>query len=131
MLTAVRCPEGLNKNGQTLPCSGHGRCLSLREVVSYQDFVTFFNRTTYSDWDADKVHGCACDSGWGGVACNRMICPKGDDPHTLGQENTVQIIDCTCTTCKGSLQFGFENQLTMKLPYDASPELLQYRLSVS
>jgi len=59
----VLCPIGTSANGLIQPCSGRGKCFSLREVANYQDFVHFFNRTSYSDWDADYIHGCACDAG--------------------------------------------------------------------
>lgn len=40
-----------------------------------------------SVWDANILHGCVCDSGWGGHDCSQLECPKGDDPLT-----TVRVV---------------------------------------
>jgi hypothetical protein len=95
-------PEGTNI---TAVCSGNGRCASLREVTGYQTFNTRLDYTQYTGWDADKIRGCLCEPGWGGIACEKRLCPKGDDPVLAGElgSNTaeVQLIDCLCTDCKG------------------------------
>jgi hypothetical protein len=95
-------PEGTNI---TAVCSGNGRCASLREVTGYQTFNTRLDYTQYAGWDADKIRGCLCEPGWGGIACEKRLCPKGDDPVLAGElgSNTaeVQLIDCLCTDCKG------------------------------
>jgi hypothetical protein len=97
-------PEGTNI---TAVCSGNGRCASLREVTGYQTFNTRLDYTQYTGWDADKIRGCLCEPGWGGIACEKRLCPKGDDPVLAGElgSNTaeVQLIDCLCTDCKGTV----------------------------
>eukprot|EP00428_Durinskia_dybowskii_P076813 CAMPEP_0170355536 /NCGR_PEP_ID=MMETSP0117_2-20130122/694_1 /TAXON_ID=400756 /ORGANISM="Durinskia baltica, Strain CSIRO CS-38" /LENGTH=170 /DNA_ID=CAMNT_0010609579 /DNA_START=357 /DNA_END=865 /DNA_ORIENTATION=+ len=123
-------PEGTNI---TAICSGNGRCASLREVTSFQTFETRLDYTQYTGWDADMIRGCLCEPGWSGIACEKRLCPKGDDPVLAGisGSNTpeVQLIDCQCTDCKGGLYISFQGQQTPLIPYDASEELIQYRLS--
>ena len=47
------------------PCGGRGLCRSMREFASMFDGVHSLRPPiTYSNWDADKIHGCLCDSGW-------------------------------------------------------------------
>jgi hypothetical protein len=103
-------PEGTNI---TAVCSGNGHCASLREVTGYQTFNTRLDYTQYTGWDADKIRGCLCEAGWGGIACEKRLCPKGDDPVLAGElgSNTaeVQLIDCLCTDCKGIDMSGVLN----------------------
>lgn len=33
-------------------------------------------------WDAHQMHGCLCDPGFSGYACQLRSCPTGDDPLT-------------------------------------------------
>jgi hypothetical protein len=79
----VLCPVGPDSVSFAInqpvyvPCSGNGRCLSLREVALYQDYEAYNSSTVYDDWDADMIHGCVCDRGWEGVAGERKSCqPK-------------------------------------------------------
>lgn len=37
--------------------------MSVRNAAVYQDYEHLFNKTIYTDWDADKIHGCVCDEG--------------------------------------------------------------------
>lgn len=111
------------------PCSGKGQCMSLREVSEYQDYDTHLGYTSYTNgWDADMIHACVCDEGWEGVSCTKRSCPKGDDPTTVGVDE-VQLIDCQCAQCAGGLHLTFEGFQTPFIPYDASEELVLYRLA--
>jgi hypothetical protein len=125
-------PEGTNI---TAICSGNGRCASLREATRYQTFTARLDYEQYAGWDTDKIRGCICEEGWTGIACENRMCPKGDDPLTAGAQGSttpeVQIIDCRCTDCKGGLYISFKGQQTPLIPYDASAELIQYRINVS
>ena len=112
----------------TQPCSGRGRCLSLRQISLYQDFTTYLGYTSYSGWDMDMIHGCLCDTGWEGVGCEKRSCPKGDDPLTAGV-NEVQLIDCQCSACTGGMYISFNGETTPLIPYDADDFLVQYYLS--
>ena len=126
------CPTGgLSKRDfdeeKEIPCSGNGRCVDLAYAQGYRDYVNFFDSTTYASWDAHMLHGCACDEGWEGIACEKRSCPKGDDPETSGVDE-VQLIDCTCTTCSGGIYLTFRGAQTREIPYSASSSLVKARL---
>jgi hypothetical protein len=129
------CPFALTSaaiqaySGTKAVCSGNGRCLSLREVNEYGDAVSFGAGVRYDNWDADMIHGCVCDDGWEGPACERRSCPKGDDPLTAPQDD-VQLLDCKCSTCNGGVYLSFLGQQTALIPFDASEQLIAYRLGV-
>jgi hypothetical protein len=109
---------------QYLPCSGNGKCVTLRQLNANPDYVNYFTATAYTGWDADRIHGCMCDAGWTGPACEFRTCPKGDDPNTPGV-NEVQTIDCACTTtCAGGLTLTVGNQQTAVIPYYATQSLV-------
>jgi len=70
-------------------CSGHGKCKSLKELAKLAsendawDAIAEFDQTTItysSAWDADKSHGCYCDSGFKGADCSMQECPTSTDP---------------------------------------------------
>jgi len=110
----------LSFNTVMMPCSGNGDCISQRQAAYLQGY-------SYSDWDADMIYGCSCQPGWQGIACEKKSCVKGDDPVTIGVDE-VQLIECTCTTCKGGLYLSYNGSTTNMIPYDASEELVAYRL---
>jgi hypothetical protein len=111
-------------------CAGNGRCLSLRELSSYENFNTYLGYSNYNGWDADMVHGCVCNDGWEGVACDLRSCPKGDNWLTPGGDE-VQLIDCSCTNCVGGVYISIGGKQTALIPADASEELIAFRLNVS
>lgn len=133
---SVLCPLGLipssrvDLSNQLAPCSGNGRCVSLRDVTRFQTFESYLDPTYYSGWDADKIFGCVCDEGWNGIACEKRTCPRGDDPLTPGVDE-VQLLDCECTTCSGGLYMTFKGQQTPFIPYDAPEELIEFHLNVT
>ena len=43
----------------------------------------------YINWDKDSVTVCQCDASFFGPDCSLVMCPKGDDPLTLDQNNLV------------------------------------------
>jgi hypothetical protein len=108
-------------------CSGNGRCLSLRDAAILQDYVNFYQYSVYNDWDADMIHGCACDPGWEGPDCSLRSCPKGDDPLTSGVDE-VQLIDCKCTNCTGSINLKFKGRQTKSISYNANANLVKLSL---
>ena len=128
----MMCPTSLSEHYMDSninePCSGNGRCITLRQAADKQDYVNFFDNTAYAEWDADMLQGCACDEGWEGPACDRKSCPKGDDPETTGV-NELQVFECTCTTCAGGITMSFKGETTLQIPYDASEELIKFRLN--
>mmetsp|Transcript_2764 Transcript_2764/g.2964 ORF Transcript_2764/g.2964 Transcript_2764/m.2964 type:complete len:280 (-) Transcript_2764:355-1194(-) len=134
----LACPTG-NKAEATFTyatdvavCSGNGRCLSLRQLSVYTDYVTYFDnpKIEYTDWDADRIHGCVCNSGWTGPACDLMTCPLGDDPSTEGVDE-VQVLDCLCKTCTGGVYLSLHGEQTPLIPYNAPAALIEYYLEVS
>ena len=130
-LYLVSCPQGLASNGILSSCSGHGRCTSLRNTAATTDFNQLFNGSSYSDWDADMIQGCICDSGWHGVNCSQRTCPLGDDPTSAGVDD-VQLIDCRCKNyrCEGSFQLLIRGQLTPLLLLNSTEETLTQSILV-
>ena len=73
-------------------CNGRGKCMSMKyyaktknpgsgKVVNGNFIVSpVFDYATI--WDADKIFGCNCDSGYTGPDCSIHMCPYGDDPLT-------------------------------------------------
>lgn len=61
----------------------------------------------------------------------RRTCPKGVNPYpSLEGEPEQQLVDCYCPECSGSLLLGFLGHTTHPIPFDASAELVKYRLEV-
>lgn len=54
-----------------------------------------------SNWDADMIYGCSCDSGYEGWNCMSRRCPKGDDSMTTGQADEVQLLRCDLSPTAG------------------------------
>lgn len=105
----TECPEFDDKE-----CAGLGTCLSMREA-----------NPGYDDWDADMMFACVCDAGHKGFDCSERECPKGDDPLTPGVDE-VQVVDCLVN--QGTVTFEFRGQRTDPIPFDASPELVEFYL---
>merc|ERR1711871_707279 len=83
-------------------CSGHGQCLSMKEIGQTTTVeplgitVNYGGAINAETWDEDRVTGCLCDSSWpGGLGrgelqlgqyfgadCSKKRCPSGDDPFT-------------------------------------------------
>ena len=63
LLATAACP------GSTV-CSGHGRCVSMKQMASEPNAAPFGGSYSYggsplsTTWDEDKIYGCVCDSGW-------------------------------------------------------------------
>ena len=74
LILAVVCPADTSG---TKSCSGHGRCISMREGA-------VDNAVDYQEWDSDQIFGCECDGGYRGYNCAIKECPMGDDPSTIG-----------------------------------------------
>ncbi|KAL7541763.1 hypothetical protein ACHAXR_011191 [Thalassiosira sp. AJA248-18] len=71
-------------------CSGHGTCLSMRELgLLHTNADTSPSPITYGSdpngaatWDADRIFGCSCDVGFEGYDCSLRTCPQGIEPST-------------------------------------------------
>lgn len=121
------CPAGTSLRGYQEQCSGHGRCVTLREAGERMDGRAFTSAASYAGWDQDMLAGCACEAGWEGPACDLRSCPKGDDPETPGLPE-VQLLECTCSTCAGGVRLTFEGDTTLDIPFDASDDLIKHRM---
>ncbi|KAL9189485.1 hypothetical protein ACHAXT_009160 [Thalassiosira profunda] len=85
-------------------CSGHGTCLSMRELaLRHEDTdgsplpITFgSDPNSAATWDADRVHGCLCDEGFSSFDCSRRTCPVGVDPSTSDPDLHVCSNKGTC-----------------------------------
>lgn len=99
-------------------CSGHGRCLTIREMARVSSALPVSSDTRYEytsaslgAWDADMTTGCVCDSSWEvgllngtrqesewfGIDCSLRHCPSSDDPNTGS-------IETNCTAVNGGAQ---------------------------
>lgn len=92
----------------TPPCSGHGKCISIKQMASEKNALPFGSEYSYggdedgATWDENKIYGCVCDSGWTvgyaggnvqtpqwfGPDCSLKHCPSGDDPRTTNIDET-------------------------------------------
>jgi hypothetical protein len=84
-----------------LPCGGRGRCLSMAAAAAEGNgagaLALPHAASTYSGWEAQRVLGCACDSGWGGADCSQAQCLQGPDPLLAGAAlPEVQTLACAC-----------------------------------
>mmetsp|Transcript_22493 Transcript_22493/g.32845 ORF Transcript_22493/g.32845 Transcript_22493/m.32845 type:complete len:454 (+) Transcript_22493:36-1397(+) len=95
--------EACNRLGCPNDCSGHGQCLSMREIAQLEHSMPLIRgqfeygyATATTAWDADVMHACVCDSSWEvgldrgqtqlpeyfGPDCSKRRCPSGDNLHT-------------------------------------------------
>lgn len=108
-------------------CSGHGRCLSMKQMAMMSDALPLSTVTTYSGaettttWDEDQIYGCVCDSSWTvglgsgetqtpewfGHDCSLRHCASADDPLTSSVDET----DCNSTLAAGGKGTGESGNL--------------------
>lgn len=82
-------------------------------------------KRVYTEWDAEKHQVCKCDPYWEGIDCSLRMCPKGDDPLTLGSNNEIQELALTGTAA-GSFTLTYTDQFnglwtTRPIKLKASP----------
>ncbi|KAK1941657.1 Tenascin-X [Phytophthora citrophthora] len=102
-------------------CSDQGACMSMREMAAAKNALPISPPTTYGSdpfsntWDADRIFGCVCDSGWAvgtardevqateyfGADCSLRHCPTGNDPATTEDET-----NCLGKTVPGGTAVG-------------------------
>eukprot|EP00636_Phaeomonas_parva_P017009 CAMPEP_0118881234 /NCGR_PEP_ID=MMETSP1163-20130328/20733_1 /TAXON_ID=124430 /ORGANISM="Phaeomonas parva, Strain CCMP2877" /LENGTH=1262 /DNA_ID=CAMNT_0006817951 /DNA_START=152 /DNA_END=3940 /DNA_ORIENTATION=+ len=109
-----------------LTCNGHGKCLNMFQAGLMQDGNTLNNTAAYSTpWDAKRIYGCACDSGYSGYDCSQRECLVGKDPRVSGHANEVIYLYCSCAaTCSGSFQLSFLGKKSAPIAYDADATTL-------
>lgn len=120
--------EGIACERMVCPTCTNGRCVSMREAAEIHDNTNFFVATTYSLWDADKIFGCQCDNGFSGFDCSQRMCPRGDDPMTIGQVDEVQHLNCLCDGCTGTFVLTFRRRTTVNLSPTSTPADLKAAL---
>mmetsp|Transcript_33127 Transcript_33127/g.107605 ORF Transcript_33127/g.107605 Transcript_33127/m.107605 type:complete len:695 (-) Transcript_33127:500-2584(-) len=121
----LACP-----GGSATACTGHGRCASMAELaLAATDNGDASPRIYGADpnsgltWDANRVFGCDCDSGWAGYDCSLRTCSFGDDPNTYGQTNEVQLFECEGTG--GTFRLIFRQKATLEIPFNATRDDLE------
>lgn len=102
-------------------CSGHGVCVSLKEMARMSNALPLAPNTFYegdiegTTWDEDMIYGCVCESSWTvglgngarqepewfGPDCSLKHCPTGDNPRTASNET-----DCSGKKAKDSIYHG-------------------------
>ena len=112
--------QGTSDDGLPLGCSGHGECLSLRDLARFE-YDKWSQRFLYeTPWDAEAIYGCLCTFPYTGPACTTRTCPEGDDPLTSGQVNEVQLL--SCIGFEGKIVLRFAGQPSKEISWDASPK---------
>lgn len=104
-------------------CSGHGKCVSIKQMAVEQNALPFGGSYSYggseetATWDENKIFGCVCDSAWDvgyadgqaqtpqwfGPDCSMKHCPSGDDPRTTDTDET----DCEYYDANGATWRGY------------------------
>jgi hypothetical protein len=85
---------------------------------------------SYNQWDADKLFGCVCDSGWSGYDCSLRVCPRGDDPlTTAGTNQEIQLLHCSASsTSAGHVTLYFDGEHSPNIPASASIYTLKHAI---
>jgi hypothetical protein len=122
----------LRRTSRTVVCSGHGQCLSMRQLAHNHYANGVPSPQTYggvandpATWDADQLRGCLCDEGWMGHDCSTRMCPFGNDPsndHMVGQEQQAELQSLVCTELTGpsTLELTFRGFTTRAISSSAS-----------
>ena len=112
----IACPT----DDLLVTCSGHGRCMTLREAGAPSNWdgraLTRPHATYENNWDAD-VTGCVCDAGFHGHNCSLRTCPTGDDPRSKGQRNSVAHLACRADA--GAFELTLRGHTTKPIRHDA------------
>ena len=110
-------------------CSGHGTCLTMKDLAKQArvngvlpnplfDYGSIPNNPM--TWDANKIKGCLCDTGYSGYDCSLRVCATGDDPDTHLQNDELQVITCRDVDAAGSIILSFKEEKTVSLPATSS-----------
>ena len=96
---------GCVRKGSEPSCSGHGSCLSMRELALHHEnaggsplpIAYGSDPNGAATWDADRIFGCLCDDGFEGFDCSLRTCPAGTDSRTCSDRG---ICDHETGKCK-------------------------------
>lgn len=111
-------------------CHNAGVCLTMKryaERLAHDQGNLVYS----SNWDANKIVGCACDQGADGYDCRLRVCPKGDDPLTQDQVDEVQLLACTLPVSPATgayFTLTVDGQTTSHLAYDVTVDELKTAL---
>ncbi|GMF65671.1 unnamed protein product [Phytophthora lilii] len=112
--SAVKCP------GEPA-CSGHGQCMTMRQLSLEADADSPALRFDYgtdpnnvNTFDHDNILGCKCDPG---------SCPRGDDPITTDQVDEIQLMKCTATG--GTFRLQYRTLTSVDIPYNVDANTLR------
>ena len=113
--------------GDSSPCNGHGQCLDMNTLALLAkdngDNAGYSYGNVPNDpktWDAFKIYGCICDTGFEGYDCSLRSCPIGDDPDSVSQYDEQQYIACTDEDGIGTIKLTFRQKLTATIQATAT-----------
>lgn len=110
-----------NRNLCPNDCSGHGVCVSIKDMAKLSNALPLNANTLYEGeedsitWDEEMSYGCVCDSSWDvgleagqrqepewfGADCSLRHCPSADNPVT-----NVDETDCGGKAAANSIAVG-------------------------
>ena len=106
-------------------CSGHGRCLTLRDNGFGFDGINQLRPPmNYESWDSDMIQGCSCDAGWTGTDCGQRLCPFGIDPMSATAATREKYV-LQCKAASGYFTIFAKGSYTAPIPFNADPQLIK------
>jgi len=150
----ISCPKGSSaaeeEEAESSSCSGHGRCLSMRQAAKLAKVNGDTIPQAYGvglqgledDWDADMIHGCVCGApdylngdsldnlpSWTGYDCSKRSCVSGD-PMTSSPTGLFEVQHMNCSAQAGVFSLSFRSQSTQSIPFDADAKYLKQSLKL-
>mmetsp|Transcript_10842 Transcript_10842/g.14124 ORF Transcript_10842/g.14124 Transcript_10842/m.14124 type:complete len:663 (+) Transcript_10842:334-2322(+) len=113
-------------------CNGYGACQSMKYYATQKDEGEGTVYTYENQWDAEKVYGCACTTGFFSVDCSERHCPTGDDPLTGVTADTQQVNEqqtVTCTADDGYFTLSFRRVTSEYIYCDDALETVGTKLA--
>jgi len=128
--------EGRDALAARVPCSGHGKCLTMRRLADFAeqngvpvDTTYGLNRNDPLRWDADASRGCVCDQGWTGYDCSQIACESGNDiANDKVQATEIQTIKCVHQQGAPTFRLRFRGATTAAMPHTSSPDQIRAAL---
>lgn len=89
--------------GEDRPCSGHGICMSIKQLAEYD------GNNLYNLWDKASSRGCLCDKGYFGGDCVFRHCKYSIDPMYMDEARTIRFPTYYFAILTTSPQWDFWN----------------------